>query len=96
MKLTDFPVKTRGKFHTQNGKFFREIHEGVWQQIECYLPCAEGTYGEPIVVTAERFLVRLNKGEMKPKRAIGKSSSLGTKYALCDGVLKVQDMHEWG
>lgn len=69
MKQTDFPIVTLGEFHTQHGKFYAHRGNGAWVRLECYLPCAEGTYGEPIAATAERLLARMNDGVLEPKLA---------------------------
>lgn len=54
-----------GKFFAKDGFFYgqskTEKGEG-WRKLECYLPSATGTYGEPLETTAARWLDEFDAG----------------------------------
>jgi hypothetical protein len=65
-----------------DGKFFTlydydEKGAALYRQIECYLPAAEGTYGEPLAVTMQRKLDAFEQGK-DWRWAIGSTGSLLT------------------
>ena len=78
-----------GRFFTKDGLFYgqskTEKSEG-WRKLECYLPSAPGTLGEPLVKSAERWLNEFDGG-------IRKASFLGGFCEISpDGeVFKIDD-----
>lgn len=64
-----------GRFLCADGKFFvvvaTEGNEEVYRQIELYLPGSTGCYGEPLEVTATRYLQLLDSQQRPYKWAIG-------------------------
>lgn len=80
-----------GKFFVKNG--VNEKGDDVWRQIELYLPCAEGTFGESIVATMERWLKELEECERDFKWAVGSTGGqLTARYEIraSDGELVSQ------
>lgn len=57
-----------GRFFTKDGLFYgqskTEKGEG-WRKLECYLPAAPGTLGEPLAKSAERWLKEFDSGIRK-------------------------------
>lgn len=45
--------------------------EPTYRRLECYLPSATGTYGEPIEDTFHRLCQRIQLGTLKPSFADG-------------------------
>lgn len=45
--------------------------EGLYRKLECYLPSATGTYGEPIEATFRRWVDALDSGGMARSFADG-------------------------
>lgn len=84
-----------GNFICADGKFFVTCGVDVsgafiYRQIELYLPAAEGTFGEPIVDTMNKYLEQLNSEERKYRWAIGSTGGLLTaRYQIreSDGEL---------
>lgn len=78
-----------------DGKFFTRLvsipgESEVYRQIELYLPSAEGTYGELTVATMERWLKKLENGDMTCKWAVGSTGGqLTARYQIrpSDGEL---------
>lgn len=87
---------TVGEWLCADGKFFREFnidpvdHKPIYRQVELYLPCAPGTYGEPIETTMNRWMEDLQSGKRETRWAIGSTGGqLTARYKLreSDGEL---------
>ncbi|HCM7357810.1 TPA: hypothetical protein N3288_000216 [Klebsiella aerogenes] len=70
--MTIFPKIKRDTCCTINGNFYF-ARNNKWFKGELYLPCATGTYGEPLEVTAERWLDEIEQGERALRHAISDS-----------------------
>lgn len=78
-----------------DGKFFVSISapsetDVIYRQIELYMPGTNGTFGEEIVVTMEKWLERLAADELNYRWAIGSTGGqLTARYKIreSDGEL---------
>lgn len=89
-------IEERGvNFAVSDGKFFKVVDRdeaGVetFRQLECYLPSAVGTLGEPLNTTRTRYLTQFEKGEREAKWALGTTGKpLTARYRIreSDGQL---------
>lgn len=82
-------------FAVSGGKFFKVIsrdENGVetYRQLECYLPGAVGTLGDPIEKTQDRYLAEFEAGTREAKWALGTTGKpLTARYRIreSDGEL---------